>query len=342
MTRDHDTWGPAHAAADAGRQTTVNLPGYSTASNIGGRWRNLYITMSLVAIVVLGGCAKTPPREVVVATTVDRKTAEATLKDFAQSTGIRVSPRFESEQLQTADLTQRILGDRSKPGCDLFWDNDILSTLEFERNGALRPSTTNRVWHGIAPQARVLIVNTHQVAEARRPKSIEDLIDPQWYERCGIARPLAGSSATHAASLFQAWGDEKARAFFGALKRNARILPTDRQVAEAVAAGQLAFGLTDVYDATRELDAGKPVAIVYPDQGDGQLGTLFIPQAIALLKASQHPEAADQLLDYLLSPTVANRMGTSTSTDIRAMQVDFSAAANNWDAAEFLRAEFAP
>ena len=109
-------------------------------------------------------------------------------------------------------------------------------------------------------------MNTNQVPEERRPKSIRDLVDPQWYERCGIAKPLFGTTATHAACLFAAWGDDEAKEFFRGVKQNARIMSGNKQVAEAVAAGSLAFGLTDTDDALVEIEKGMPVAIVYPDQ----------------------------------------------------------------------------
>ena len=55
----------------------------------------------------------------------------------------------------------------------------------------------------------------------------------------------------------------------------------NKQVAQAVAGGKLAFGLTDTDDAMIEIENGMPVAIVYPDQGEGQMGTLFIPNTLA-------------------------------------------------------------
>ena len=42
-----------------------------------------------------------------------------------------------------------------------------------------------------------------------------------WTKRCGIAKPLFGTTATHAACLFATWGDEKAKDFFRAIKGNA-------------------------------------------------------------------------------------------------------------------------
>jgi iron(III) transport system substrate-binding protein len=215
------------------------------------------------------------------------------------------------------------------------------------------------LWYGFAARARVLIVNTNLVPEERRPKSIHDLTDPQWYDRCGIAKPLFGTTATHAACLFAAWGDDKAKEFFRDLKRNARIMSGNKQVAEAVAGNTLAFGLTDTDDALGEIEKGLPVAIVYPDQREGDVGTLFIPNTLALIKNSPHPKEAEKLLDYLLSAKVERQLAkgpsaqiplqpgveasprVKTPAQVKAMEVDWSAAAAKWDAAShFLQAEF--
>ena len=139
--------------------------------------------------------------------------------------------------------------------------------------------------------------------EERRPKSIRDLTDPQWYEQCGIAKPLFGTTATHAACLFAAWGDEEAKEFLLSVKRNARIMSGNKQVAQAVASGSIAFGLTDTDDAIVEIERGMPVAIVYPDQGEGELGTLFIPNTLALIKGSPNPEAAKSWSITCFRPT---------------------------------------
>jgi iron(III) transport system substrate-binding protein len=134
----------------------------------------------------------------------------------------------------------------------------------------------------------------------------------------------------------------------------------NKQVAQAVGTGQLAFGLTDTDDALIELAQGRPVAIIYPDQREGELGTLFIPNTLALIKGSPNPEAAQKLVDYLLSAPVERKLAEGPSAqiplrpgvpasdrvktpgEVRAMEVDWPAAAEKWDAAaEFLAAEFA-
>jgi iron(III) transport system substrate-binding protein len=252
----------------------------------------------------------------------------------------------------------------------VFWNNEILNTLRLERQGLLQPydspaaaafptnaKSPKNLWHGFAARARILIVNTNQMPEERRPTSIRDLADPQL--RCGIAKPLFGTTATHAACLFASWGDDEARQFFRAVRKNASIMGGNKQVAQAVAAGRLAFGLTDTDDAIVEIENGMPVAIVYPDQGEGELGTLFIPNTLAIIKGAPNTAEARNLVDYLLSADVERKLAAGPSAQIplrpgveasprvktpaqvRAMEVDWATAAEKWDvAAKFLESEF--
>ena len=227
-------------------------------------------------------------------------------ESLREASGAGVLPKFDVESTKTVGLTNLIIAEARRPRCDLFWNNEILNTLRLKEKGLLAPFQPSRAgdlpetfkakdgtWYGFAARARILIVNTKLVAEADRPKGIKDLLDPKWKGKIGIAKPLFGTTATHAACLFAAWGDEKAKGYFRDLKANGvQVLSGNKQVATAVGAGQIAFGLTDTDDAMGEIDAGSPVAIVYPDRKPGELGTLFIPNTLAIIKGAPHPKAA--------------------------------------------------
>jgi iron(III) transport system substrate-binding protein len=344
-----------------------------------GGWSTGFIARSgfgIVAVLLLlpgmGGCGSSEPPEVIVYTALDQEFSAPIFAEFSRASEIVVKPKYDTESTKTVGLTNVIFAETDRPRCDLFWNNEILNTLRLERQGLLRPYKTtaaasyplsarspNGMWHGFAARARVLVVNTNRVTEERRPKTIHDLTDPQWYEQCGIAKPLFGTTATHATCLFVAWGDDAAKEFLQSVKRNARIMSGNKQVAQAVASGSIAFGLTDTDDAVVEIERGMPVAIIYPDQGEGQPGTLFIPNTLGLIKDSPNPEAANKLLDYLLSSDVERRLAegpsaqiplrrgvpasprVKTPREVRAMEIDWSAAAEKWDiAADFLKAEF--
>jgi iron(III) transport system substrate-binding protein len=322
---------------------------------------------------LVSGCWSKSGPEVIVYTALDSEFSQPIFEDFTAATGIQVSPRFDTEATKTVGLAQAIIEERRRPRCDLFWNNEILNTVRLEAQGLLDvyhppiaesyPSTYRSpagTWHGFAARARVLVVNTDLVGQEARPTSILDLTSPKWRGKAGIAKPLFGTTATHAACLFAYWGDEKAKEFFLAMKANeVKILSGNKQVALSVAAGRLAFGLTDTDDAIIELEKGLPVAIVYPDQDDGGLGTLFIPNTLAIIKGGPNPTAARRLVDYLLSPEVEAKLAAGRSAQIplnpevkaevrvetpqtvKAMQVDFQAAATCWDAARrFVRDEF--
>ena len=193
------------------------------------------------------------------------------------------------------------------------------------------------------------------------PASIRDLNHSDWYGKIAIAKPLNGTTATHAAVLFSELGDEKAKAFFNSLKSNkVKIEGGNKDVAVNVGSGRLAFGMTDTDDAMIELAKGSPVKIIYPDSGADQQGTLFIPNTVALIKNSPNQKNAEKLMNYLLSARIEMQLASSSShqiplhkdadrtslkvktpADIKAMQVDFYKAAKAFNqSARYLADDF--
>jgi iron(III) transport system substrate-binding protein len=326
-------------------------------------------------LVAPGGCGGPAAPDLVVYSALDGEFSEPVLEDFGKEQGLKVSAKFDTEAFKTIGLYRAIVAEQDRPRCDVFWNNEILGTLRLEEQGLLQayesPLAKNYpaqfrspegYWYGFAARARVLVVNTDKVPEAQRPKSILDLTDPRWKGRLGMAKPLYGTTFTHACCLFGHWGDERAKEFFRALKANGvQIVGGNKDVAEQVATGKLAIGLTDTDDAVAFQEQGYKLAIVYLDR-DAQsddLGTLFIPNSLGIVKDCPHPEAARKLIDHLLSAEVEARLaegesaqiplGTNvaaktrveTPATVKAMPVDFAAAAKKWDVAhDFLRETF--
>ena len=336
--------------------------------------RTTRIWLLLVAGLVVGltGCLAEAEREVVVYAALDREFSEPILDQFETQTGIKVLDKYDVESTKTVGLVSEIIQEQNRPRCDVFWNNEILHTLRLKKLGLLDvyipPNSASfpanyrspdNDWYGLAARARVLIVNKDLVAADEFPASIEDLADPKWKGQVGIAKPLFGTTATHAAVLFADWGDETALAFFKAVKENCEVLSGNKQVASAVGRGQLKWGITDTDDAIIEIDNGMPVEIVFPDQGDGELGALFIPNTLCIIKGSGNTEHAQQLVDYLLAPDVEAQLAAGRSAQfpvnpdvtaksrafpdqpLRWMEVNFAAAAEKWDtASEQLREVF--
>ncbi|MCB9874994.1 MAG: extracellular solute-binding protein [Planctomycetaceae bacterium] len=319
------------------------------------------------------GCLPRSEQEVIVYAALDREFSEPILNDFQAATGIQVLAKYDVESTKTVGLVSAIIQEQNRPRCDVFWNNEILHTLRLKKLGLLDVFFTPAAdafpanyrsssghWYGLAARARVLIVNTDLVPRDEFPHSIHDLTDAKWQGRVGIAKPLFGTTATHAAVLYSTWGEERATEFFQSVRQNAEVMSGNKQVAAAVGRGQLAFGITDTDDAIIEIDNGMPVEIVFPDQAEGELGSLFIPNSLCIIKGSQNVENARQLVTYLLSAEVEMRLAAGSSAQfpinsnvrtesrampeqaIRWMEVDFDRVADDWGkAAEILRKLFA-
>ncbi len=334
-----------------------------------------WFKLQLLLLVFLASCrGGVASREVIVYVALDQEFSEPILNEFAKDSGINVRAKYDIESTKTIGHVNAILQEQARPRCDLFWNNEILHTIRLQEAGLLEHfepaakqagatlpqfSATDGTWYGLAARARVLIVNTELVPEDKLPDSVQDLIDPQWKGKVAIAKPLFGTTATHAAVLWHSWGEVQAKEFFTKLKKNGQTLSGNKQVAQDVGRGLLAFGLTDTDDAIIELEAGRPVRIVFPDQGTDQMGTLFIPNTICLIKGSPNPTAARELASHILSSETEAKLAASPSAqlpilqpsggaersrsrvepaeDLKFADVDFTAAAKAWEpASEFL------
>jgi len=102
-------------------------------------------------------------------------------------------------------------------------------------------------------------------------------------------------------------GEGKARDFYQKIKdKGIRIVNGNSVVRDLVASGQLDFGLTDTDDACGAIKKGASVKVVFPDQ-EG-IGTLIIPNTVALIKGAPHPKEARELIDYLLSEEIEQKL----------------------------------
>ena len=323
------------------------------------------VLVALVAVNVLSslGCVPKPENAIVVYSAADREFAEPILAAYQRrNEGTEVVSQFDVESTKTVGLVTRIEAESARPRCDVFWNNEIMHILRLEAAGLLAPiswdipsdwpasmRSKKGNWVGFGARARVLLVNRVLLpADGERPTSVLDLVDPRWKGKCGVAAPLFGTTATHFTVLVEKLGAEKATEFFEQVKQNAVVLSGNKQVALAVSGGQLAFGLTDTDDALIEMDSGLPVEIIYPDQAVGQMGTLLIPNTVAVLKNAPHPIAAQSLANFLLSEDTEGRLAMGSSgqfpirpnhpqksranpkSPVRPMEVDFEKAATLW------------
>jgi len=278
----------------------------------------------------LSGCGGTPAlppngvrniseNVVVCYTSTDQEFAEPVLKEFERKTGIRVLAKYDTEETKTTGLVNLIQQEKSRPQADVFWSSETGRAIALKTAGCLAPykspngegipsqyKDAESYWTGFSARARVIIYNT-QLVQGKPPSSIFDALKSEWKGKVAIANPLFGTTSFHATALFVTWGDEKAIDFFSEAKSNGmQVLPSNGAVKNAVAEGRAAWGLTDTDDANVALRDGRPVGVIYPDTNG--IGTPVMPNTVSLIAGAPHPETAQKLIDFLLSPETEKQL----------------------------------
>jgi iron(III) transport system substrate-binding protein len=326
-----------------------------------------YVAAAVVAGGLVAAAVLWPKQDgVVVYCALDNEFAQPILSEFEQSTGIHVKPEWDTEQSKTIGLANRLKIEKDSPRCDVFWSNETLQTVRLALDGVFEPYASPSaadipaefkdaagLWTGFAARPRILILTTNKEMwpDDERPKSMADLANPKWKGKAALAQPLSGTTLTHAVVLSTVLGEHAAAKWFQSLHDNRCVFPVGNgPTARAVGLDQAAFGFTDIDDFHAVRRSGKAVDVVYPDQGEGQVGTLLIPNTVALVRGAPHPDLGRKLIDFLLSRDVERRLAECDSAqvplredvprpahvktpprDFRPMKVDWVDAAKHYD-----------
>ena len=311
--------------------------------------------ITFIFLITIAGCNQKAANEVVVYVSTDQVFSEPILRDFEKETGIKVKTVYDTEETKSTGAMNRLIAEKNNPQADVYWANEPIraivlkqkeiSTSYFSPNADGIPSIfkdPEGYWTGFSARARVFVVS----GEGETPDSILDYINVKWKDKAVIANPLFGTTTSWISSLFSVWGDKKAKDFMQKMKENGvKIATSNGESTTLVTNKEFVFSLVDSDDATNVIRDGKPVRQIYPDQEEGGLGCLVLPNAGVLIKGGPNPENGKKLLDYLLSPVTERKLafadcaqiplhkGVETPDDVRkiedikTMKVDFEAVA---------------
>ena len=272
----------------------------------------------LAALALLAACNGEPSAAAgpTIYCALDEQFSRPLLERFASDLGIPVNARYDTEAAKTLGLVSAIIEEKKHPRCSVFWNNELANTVRLGQKGMLEPYDSpaaagipaqfrdgKHLWTAFAARARVLIVNTQVLPDRKDwPTSFRDLADPKWKGRCAVARPLTGTTATHFTALRGVLGEAEFEKFFATVQQNeVKWLAGNGATANETIAGRVAWAFTDTDDYHVAKTKGHPVACVFPDQGEGQIGTMLIPNSIALIKGGPDPDGARRLIDKILA-----------------------------------------
>ena len=288
----------------------------------------LVIVLGLVVILLSRRARETPEqRTVVVYVSEDQVFSEPILRDFERESGIKVKAVYDTEEAKCTGSMNRLIAEKDNPQADVYSANEPIRAEVLKQKGiaeAYRSGNAQGIppvfkdpegyWTGFSARARVLIVRR---GIADPPTSILAFNDPRWKGKAVISNPLFGTTTSHVAALFVAWGDERARRFMEDMKENeVGISTSNGESADFVASGRYAFSLVDSDDAVNRMRQGEAVDMIHPDQQEGGSGCFIVPNAVVLIHGAPHPETARQLIDHLLSEETERKLALADCAQI--------------------------
>jgi iron(III) transport system substrate-binding protein len=247
---------------------------------------------------------------------LDEQFSRPLLDRYAKELKLDLTQRHDTEAAKTVGLVSALIEEKDNPRASVFWCNELAQVVRLAQLGILAPYEApaakdvpaqwrdpQQRWTGFAARARVLIINTELLPDRKDwPKSYLDLVDPKWKGKCAVARPLTGTTLTHFTALRLVLGEEKFGSFLdGMFANDVKFLQSNGATMRAVRDGQVPWALTDTDDYHVALQKGHPVACVFPDQHEGGIGTMLIPNAVALIKNGPDQNGAKQLIDRIVS-----------------------------------------
>ncbi len=282
-------------------------------------------------VLILAGCGARQDaagsKTIVVYVSEDQVFSEPILKDFEKETGIQVKAVFDTEEAKSTGVMNRLLAEKNNPQADVYWANEPVRADVLRQQGIsapFKPANAQQIpeqfkdaegyWCGFSARARLLVVNR---AAKTKPMSVLAYVDPKTKGKAVIANPLFGTTTAQMAALFAVWGDEKGKQFLAGLKANRVKLSTSNgESADFVGSGEFDFALVDSDDAVERMRHGKPIDIVYPDQGEGEVGVLIVPNAVALIRGGPNADNGKKLIEYLVSKETERKLAVADCAQI--------------------------
>jgi len=272
--------------------------------------RKLFLGTAVLAVLALVWWvfAYRGPAPLVVYCAHDSIYAEKILRDFEKRSGIPVAIRYDTEATKSLGLVELLVREKDAPRCDVFWNNELLGTVDLAQRNILVPYKGEGwtrmperfrdpvgAWTGFAARLRVVIYNPQRLSPAQIPERLAGELS-----RVAMAKPLYGTTLTHYTVLWQTFGADHLKAWHKDSRTRGLVeLNGNAAVKDAVAEGACDLGFTDTDDFFEAKDDGKSVAAEPVRVGEKQ--TIVIPNTVAIIRGTRREDQSRQLVDFLLS-----------------------------------------
>ncbi len=238
---------------------------------------------------------------------------DSLLEKFSADTGIRVRALHAG-----GAAVNRIKEERNNVHADIFISNDTGALEHLRMNGLLqgyepegiesiapRYRAVDNSWFALSARTRVFMYNRDLIDEAEMPRTLREMTLPEWRGKFAVTRGGNSSMVAHISALRREWGDEKTAGWIAGIRDNAgAVMSGHGDIRRAVGAGEFVFGLVNNYYFRQQLrePVNNNVGVIYPDQGEGEMGAVVNAAGVAFIKGAPNGDNARRFLDWILLP----------------------------------------
>lgn len=266
----------------------------------------------LSALALATAASSTQAADLVIYTARNEQLVKPLFDRYEAETGVDIEYLTDKE----APLMARLQAEGARTQADLFITVDAGNLWQAAQQGLLRPVESevleasipahlqdpgNR-WFGLSVRARTLVYNTNKV-KPEELSTYEALADAAWKGRVCLRTSKKVYNQSLVATLMEAHGAEGAESIVAGWVANLATAPfaSDDEVILAVGAGRCDVGIVNTYYFGRlKRDQPElPVAVFWPNQGDGQRGVHVNVSGAGITTHAKRPEAAQRFLEWL-------------------------------------------
>ena len=243
---------------------------------------------------------------------------EEVYKRFTRETGIELDVVSGNDPANRSRLAQE--GPRTP--ADVYLTVDVASLVRAADEGLLATVSSptllgaipadlrdakNR-WFGLTRRARVIYVNTNNVAKAEMPTRYEDLATPKWAGRI-CSRPSSHVyTQSFAANIIAAYGERAVGILSGIAKntKSENFIDSDTRIIETINAGGCDAGIANTYYYFRPGLKRDNVALIFPNQADTDRGVHVNVSGAGVVAASDDKVNAQRFIEWLATDASAD------------------------------------
>ncbi len=277
--------------------------------------RNFFLVlMVLVLGIVLSACQQEQEsKELNLLCVPQEEWCQGMKEEFEKEFGITVN----YVRMSTGEALARLEAEKENPQFDIMWGGPIDTYISGKDGGVFEPydspNTKNLLdqekyldpdnyWAGIYVGSLGFATNEDFLAAnpgLEAPTSWADLLKPEFEGQVLVAHPsTSGTSYTALATVLQLMGEDEGWDYLNDYAAQMlQFTKSGSAPARFVGAGEAAVGIVFSHDIVKQIEAGLPLVLSFPEDGTGyEIG------GMAIVKGAQHQDAAQKWFDWALTP----------------------------------------